>query len=358
VVHEMPVALKDFDRAIQDVHLERQKGSVVVRLISAKLDEMSETLDLYRKLNADRATELVRTNVGKRLMDQFVLRNNEIKLECAHVLTRESDQLREGNQTVLYITIFGFPSVLLTLVLTALRIRTLFRRQLELLTENQNTSEQYRLLAGHLDSVREEERGHLAREIHDVLGQALTVAKLDVAMARRHMAIANSSLATAKLDDVSTSLDGTIKMLRQVANELRPPLLDAMGLNAALQAYTRELQERTQIKIHFESSADLPRLTAKQNITAYRICQESLTNVVRHARADEASVSLLLLGHAVTLTIKDNGIGLPEPILESRRSFGLLGMQERAELIDGELLISGGSGTTVTLQFPLTGSAT
>jgi signal transduction histidine kinase len=131
-----------------------------------------------------------------------------------------------------------------------------------------------------------------------------------------------------------------------------------MGLNAALQAYTRELQERTQIKIHFESPADLPRLTAKQNITAYRICQESLTNVVRHARADEASVSLLLLGHAVTLTIKDNGIGLPEPILESRRSFGLLGMQERAELIDGELLISGGSGTTVTLQFPLTGSAT
>jgi signal transduction histidine kinase len=357
VVHEMPAALNDFDRAIQNIHLEPEKRRAVLELGTAKLDELAETIDLYRKFNSDRATELVRTNVGKRLMDRFALRNNEIKQECAHVLTRESDQLRERNQTVLYIAIFGFPVVLLTLVLTAVRLRTLFRRQLELLAENEKTTDQYRLLAGHLDSVREEERGHLAREIHDVLGQALTVTKLQITMARRHIAVADTDLALAKLDDALTSLDGTIKMLRQVANELRPPLLDSMGLQAALRAYTRELQEKTQLKIHFESSAELPQLTAKQNITAYRICQESLTNVVRHAQANEASVSLLRLGDAITLTIKDNGIGLPDPGPESRTSFGLFGMYERAQLIDGELAISGGSGTTVILQFPLTGSA-
>jgi signal transduction histidine kinase len=357
VVHEMPAALKDFDRAIQNIHLETEKGRAVVGLVAAKFDEMSGTIDLYRKFGADRAIEPVRTNLGKRLMDQFVVRNNEIKRECVYVLTRESDQLRDRNQMVLYITIIGFPAVLLTLVLTALRLRTLFRRKLELIAENQSSSEQYRLLAGHLDSVREEERGHLAREIHDVLGQALTVTKLQVAMARRHIMAADTDVTVAKLDGALTSLDTTIKMLRQVANELRPPLLDSVGLQAALEAYTREVQERTQLKIHFESSDDLPRLTATQNITAYRICQESLTNVVRHAHAEEVSVSLLLLGDAVTLTVKDNGIGLPDPAVESRRSFGLLGMQERAQLIDGELAISSGSGTTVTLQFPIDMSA-
>jgi signal transduction histidine kinase len=357
VVHEIPAALRDFDRAIQTIHIEREKGRMVQGLVTAKLDEMSETLDLYRRFNSDRATELVRTNMGKRLMDQFAVRNNEVKQECTHVLTHESDQLKARNQTVLYIAAFGFPPVLVTLVLTAFRLRKLFHRQLELLAENQSTSEQYRSLAGYLDSVREEERGHLARDIHDVLGQALTVTKLHITMARRHIAAGEAGLTTIKLDSALMSLDETIKMLRQVANELRPPLLDTVGLKAALQAYTRELEERTQLKIRFESSDEIPKLTATQNITAYRICQESLTNVVRHAHADEASVSLLLLGDAVALTIKDNGIGLPAPNPESRKSFGLLGMQERAQLIDGELLISGGSGTTVTLQFPLARSA-
>ena len=334
VVHEMPAALRDFDRAIQNIHIEREKGRAIQGLVTAKLDEMSETLDLYRRFNSDRATELVRTNIGKRLMNQFVSGNNEVKQECTHVLTHESDQLKERNQTLFYITIFGYPPVLVTLILTALRLRNLFHRQLELLAENQKTSEQYRSLAGHLDSVREEERGHLAREIHDVLGQALTVTKLDIAIARRHITLGEAGLTTTKLDSALRSLDETIKMLRQVASELRPPLLDAVGLQAALQAYTRELEERTQLKIRFESSTEIPQLTATQNITAYRICQESLTNVVRHSHAGEASVSLRLLRDAVSLTIKDNGIGLPAPNPESRKSFGLLGMQERAQLID------------------------
>jgi two-component system, NarL family, sensor histidine kinase UhpB len=151
------------------------------------------------------------------------------------------------------------------------------------------------------------------------------------------------------------SLDGMIKMLRQVANELHPPLLDSMGLHAALLAYTKELEAKTNLRIHFESPDELPALTSKQNITAYRICQESLTNVARHARADYASVSLLCLGEAITLKIQDNGIGLTDPSIESRTSFGLLGMQERAELIDGELAIRSDGGTTVILQFPVNG---
>lgn len=359
VVHEMPAARKDFQQAIQDIHLEEQKSRAVAGLVTAKLDEMSETIDLYRKFGSDRATELVRTNLGKRLMDQFGLRNTEIKRECIQVFTHESDQLRERNQTVLYISVIGFPAVLLTLILTALRLRTLFGRQLELIAENQDSSERYRSLAGHLESVREEERGHLAREIHDVLGQALTVTKLEITMARRYLAAADTVDASAKLDSALASLDDTIKMLRQVANELRPPLLDSVGLQAALQAYTRELQERTRLKIHFGSSGDLGHLTAKQNITTYRICQESLTNVVRHAHADEVSVSLLRLDEAVTLTVRDNGKGLPDPAPVSRTSFGLLGMQERAQLINGALSISSSpTGTTVMLQFPVGESMT
>lgn len=356
VVHEMPAALRDFDQAIQNIHMAPEKGHAVLELVGAKLDEMSETIKLYRKFHPGRATELAHINVGKRLMDKFLIRNNEIRLECAHVLTRESDKLREGNQSVLYIAILGFPAVLLTLIVTALRLRALFRRQLDLLAENQRTSEQYRSLAGHLDSVREEERSHLAREIHDVLGQALTVTKLHVTMARRQISVGNADLALAKFDSALGSLDETIRMLRQVATELRPPLLDSLGLRAALGAYIREVEEKTHLKIHFESPAELPHLTRKQSITAYRICQESLTNVVRHSKADEVSVSLVRLGEAITLSIKDNGLGLPDLLETRRKSFGLLGMQERAQLINGELLISSGNGTTVTLQFPLVAS--
>jgi len=356
VVHEMPAALRDFDQAIQNIHMAPGKGHAVLVLVAAKLDEMSETIKLYRKFHPDRATELAHINVGKRLMDEFLIRNNEIRLECAHVLTRESDKLREGNESVLYIAILGFPAVLLTLVVTALRLRALFRRQLELLAENQRASEQYRLLAGHLDTVREEERSHLAREIHDVLGQALTVTKLHVTMARRQISVGNTAFAVTKLDNALSSLDDTIRMSRQVATELRPPLLDSLGLQAALSAYIRELEEKTHLKIHFESPAELPHLTAKQSITAYRICQESLTNVVRHAQAEEVSISLLRLGEAITLSIKDNGLGFSDSSEKSRKSFGLLGMQERAQLIEGELLISSGNGTTVTLQFPIVSS--
>jgi signal transduction histidine kinase len=145
-------------------------------------------------------------------------------------------------------------------------------------------------------------------------------------------------------------------MSRQVATELRPPLLDSLGLQAALNAYIRELEEKTHLKIHLESPAELLHLTAKQSITAYRICQESLTNVVRHAKADEVSISLLRLGEVIMLSIKDNGQGFSDSSENSRKSFGLLGMQERAQLIEGELLISSENGTTVTLQFPIVSS--
>ncbi len=359
-IHEMPTAIKDFERAVQEIHLDQGKGGAVPKLIASKLAEMAETIHRYRTGGPDRSTEVVRTNVGKRLMDQFVVKSNEVKIECTRVLTRESDQLRERNQTVLYITIIGFPTLLLTLVLTAIRLRTLFSQQMELAAQNRNTSEQYRLLAGHLDSVREHERAHLAREIHDVLGQALTVAKLEITMALRHIAPRGADLGTAvvKLEAALMSLDSMIKMVRQVAGELRPPLLDTIGLHATLRAYARELEEKTHLRIRFDSSDQLPPLTSKQNITAYRICQESLTNVVRHARADEVNVSLLCFGDGITLTIKDNGIGLLDQALESRRSFGLLGMQERAQLIDGKLAIHGEDGTTVILQFPVNGSKT
>jgi signal transduction histidine kinase len=357
VRREMPVALKDFDRAIHAIHLDPTKSPSVPELVEAKLDEMSETINLYRTQSPRRATDVVRTNLGKHLMDQFAIRDNQVKLGCVQVLTAESDRLRERNKSVLYITTIGFPTVLVTLVLTGLRLGNLFRRQIELIAQNQSATEQYRLLAAHLESVREEERSHLAREIHDVLGQAITVAKLQITMVRRRLARGSADLDTVltNLDDTSMSLDGMIKTMRQVANELHPPLLDSMGLHAALLAYTKELEAKTHLRIHFESPDELPELTSKQNITAYRICQESLTNVARHARADYASVSLLCLGEAITLKIQDNGIGLTDPSIESRTSFGLLGMQERAELIDGELAIRSDGGTTVILQFPVNG---
>ena len=355
-VREMAAALEDFERAEQKIAIDPEQVNRIQSLVKAKLDEMSQTLDIYDRQSSTRALDLVRTNLGRQLMDQFSEAVATAKRASVQVFTQEFQQLEDRGRGALYLSSIGVLIVGGVLVIAALRLHSSFRTYQELLVRIQSAGEQYRLLVRRLESVREEERAHLAREIHDAFGQTLTVIKLDLAVATRRISgQPDVPGITGKLNQASASLDKAIHSLRRVAAELRPPLLDTAGLGPALEAYLRELQERTGLQIRFTASPELPALASEQRIVAFRICQESLTNVVRHAAASDVDVTLISEPNELRLVVRDNGLGFVNDGAAGERSLGLLGMRERAQLVDGEISIKShpGRGTTVTLRMPM-----
>lgn len=356
VQQEMPAALADFERAMRQLSIDPALVARIQHLANAKLEETSQTIELHDREGSAAAIRLVETNAGKELMDQFAATSSRIKQQCVGVFTEDSQNLEQKARRGLLIAIAGLGSVLAVLLFAAARLWGSFARIGKLVNELQNAGEQYQLLVGRLESVREEERAHLAREIHDALGQTLTIIKFDIAIAARKLAgVPELAPATARLDQATGSLDKTIQALRRVASELRPPLLDGAGLSAALRAYTEQLAERTGLQIRFEEEGEVPSLSPEQRIAAFRICQESLTNVIRHASATEVSVHLSGEEDGVQIVIEDNGVGFSTEDGRRKRSLGLLGMQERARLTGGELSLQSrlGKGTRIVLFIPV-----
>lgn len=218
------------------------------------------------------------------------------------------------------------------------------------------TSEQLRALAARLQSVREDEQTRIAREIHDELGQALTGLKIDLVwMARRLKGFPaeEGKILLQKIASMETLIDETIRTVRRISSELRPGVLDDLGLAAAIEWQTRELSERAGIKYSLEAkdvTLDRDRATAM-----FRIFQEALTNVIRHASATSVAVRLRQVDEELVLVVKDDGRGITDEEMGRHTSIGLLGMKERALMVGGSVDIKGspGKGTTVTVRVPL-----
>jgi signal transduction histidine kinase len=213
------------------------------------------------------------------------------------------------------------------------------------------SEDKLRRLAAHLISVREEERAHIAREIHDELGQVLTGIKMEVGWLQKRL---TEPALLEKCDSMAKLIDSSVQTVRKIATGLRPEMLDDMGLIAAVAWQAKEFQKRTGIrcrtKLPAESKFDLDIST-----TAFRIFQEILTNVARHSRATRVDIELELTPEALRLEVCDNGVGIPNSDLNGRKSLGLLGMRERALLFGGEVSISGtpGQGTRVAVSIPI-----
>jgi PAS domain S-box-containing protein len=214
--------------------------------------------------------------------------------------------------------------------------------------------DEIRNLTGHLQNVREEERLHIAREIHDELGQLLTVLKMDVSWLNKKTDPENT-YAKEKLGEILTLIDTTVRTVRRIASELRPSLLDDLGLHAAMEWHLEEIERRAGIAGHLQIGEAELQLPDSLKIGLFRIFQESLTNVARHSGASQVSVSLEQKEKQLILTIKDNGRGFEEKPPGTRKTLGLLGMKERTTMMGGEYSISSapGHGTTVTVTVPL-----
>ncbi|MEI9911367.1 MAG: PAS domain S-box protein [Bacteroidota bacterium] len=212
-----------------------------------------------------------------------------------------------------------------------------------------------RQLTEHLQKIREDERTHIAREIHDELGQQLTVLKMDLAWLNKKVEPGNTVLKD-KVKELLSTINITVKTVRRIASELRPSLLDDLGLIPAMEWHLEEFEKRSGIQTGFSKPQTGGYLSDEVKIGLFRIFQESLTNVARHAEAKEVNVSLEQNDKKVTLTITDNGLGFNQENA-SKKTLGILGMKERTLMLGGEYTITGisGKGTTVLVSVPLNG---
>lgn len=218
--------------------------------------------------------------------------------------------------------------------------------------------QELRALAARLQRAREEERTAIAREIHDELGQALTGIKLDISWMKRRLPREDD--LSAQCQSMIERIDATLTTVRRIATELRPSVLDQLGLEAALEWQGQEFAVRTGILVDLDIAVGDNRIPEHMASSAFRILQESLTNVARHARASRVVIRLAVTQQELTLEITDDGIGIAPQRLDGTTSLGLVGMRERALACGGELCISGRPtlGTTVLLRIPLNADVT
>ncbi|PYU16629.1 MAG: hypothetical protein DMG37_01925 [Acidobacteria bacterium] len=247
-------------------------------------------------------------------------------------------------------------AAVLTRVNEELRVEIAERRHAE--EQFKETLDQLRALAARLQSVREEERASIAREIHDELGQACTAMKMDLALIG-HKITRRQTQLRAKIESSMRLVDDMIVTLRRIASDLRPRTLDDLGLAAALEWQGQEFEKRTGIKCHLVLPQEPLNLDPERSTAIFRIFQESLTNVTRHAQATGVEATLEIVEDQLIFRVHDNGKGFDPEEAKAKKSLGLVGMQERALLLQGEVRIEGipGSGTTMILRIPLLPSA-
>jgi PAS domain S-box-containing protein len=239
----------------------------------------------------------------------------------------------------------------------ALRLEVQERTRAE--AEARRSQEQLRALTAHLERVREDERTRISREIHDELGQLLTSLKIDFSWVARELSGEQEALR-AKVRTMGTLINTTIQSVRRIAGELRPGLLDDLGLMAAIEWQVQEFQSRMGIRMRLTAEPSELDLDRERSTAVFRILQEALTNVARHAEATHIHINLKADAERLILEVIDDGKGITPQALADRRSLGLLGMRERALLLGGEVVVSGrpGRGTTVTLVMPLKSALT
>jgi PAS domain S-box-containing protein len=218
--------------------------------------------------------------------------------------------------------------------------------------------EELKKFAAHLQNVREEERVLLAREIHDQLGQILVAVKIDMGMLKlnvlKNIDREGSADLFDKFDNLSTLIDNTIKTARRIMTDLRPEVLDMLGFIDTVKQHLTGFQDRHKVICEFTCLAPELNLSSQQSVALFRIIQEAMNNIAKHAKATKVDVCLRSTDEKLVLEVSDNGVGFDDTSKKNHDSYGLIGMKERVFLLEGELSITSkkGSGTIVQVKIP------
>ena len=334
---------------------------ILSRHISRKLAEMDLSVRMRKQGNEDGWKFVLTTDVGKEQMD--AIRNLSAKLSASNIKKMEQAQVeikkalrlsRIGIPATALVGLLAFYMYLLqtqALVATGLRQHEILERERDLLeTQVRERTASLAELATHLQNVREDERGHLARELHDELGALLTAAKLDVARLKSRLA-ANLPEASERLEHLTQTLNTGIALKRRIVEDLRPSSLSHLGLVASLEILAREFEERAGLTI--ASDLETVELDSSAQLTVYRLVQESFTNMAKYANASQAEISLHNFDRYISIEVKDDGNGFkPENI--NSGSHGLAGMRHRVEALGGKLTVtsSAENGTKIEAIIP------
>jgi len=216
--------------------------------------------------------------------------------------------------------------------------------------ELQKSLEQLQQLSQHIEQARENERLNISRELHDDLGQALTAVKIDLEIIKQQT---SDIIVKEKLDNVKALVGDTIKSVQRITSQLRPEIIDDLGLEAAIDWYTKEFAVRYEIEVFLDIESGIL-ISNDKALPLFRIMQESLTNIARHAGATHVEILLRLKGDSIQFVVSDNGVGITEDEINCKKSFGIISMSERTASIGGTFKITRGDsfGSKIMITFP------
>lgn len=337
--------------------------SILANHISRKLSEMDLSVRMRKQGNEDAWKFVLTTDVGKEHMEAIreqsakLIASNIIKMEQGQAQIKKSLQLsRIGIATM---ALAGLLAFYMYLIQTKALLSAGKREQESLQRERDMLEKQVRErtatlaeLATHLQQVREDERGHLARELHDELGALLTAAKLDVARLKSRLG-GSPPEATERLQHLTNTLNSGIALKRRIVEDLRPSSLSHLGLVASLEILAQEFGERS--GLHITTDLEPVELAGSAQLTIYRLVQESLTNIGKYAQAHQADISLENFDRYITVEVKDDGRGFDTSQVRPT-SHGLAGMRHRVEAAGGRLTVTSavGKGTRISAVLPKT----
>lgn len=341
--------------------------ALLARDIQRKLAEMELSVRMRQQGNEDAWKFVLMTDLGKEHMDAIRARasalighaNDRVQVSQAHV-QRSLLLARLGVAGVTLAALLAFYMYLSqTRALEAAGERTQLALQQERdLLERQVRERTASLaeLATHLQQVREDERGHLARELHDELGALLTAAKLDVARLKSRVGHDSPEIAQ-RLQHLTETLNSGIALKRRIIEDLRPSALANLGLSASLEILTREFSEQSGVQA--STSVEAVQLDESSQLTVYRLVQESLTNVAKYAQARQVDISVHGYNAVVEVSVRDDGKGF-DPEIVKGSTHGLAGMRHRVEAAGGKLTVQSapGKGTRVIAVLPRDAGAT
>lgn len=370
----------------------KQKLLDNLRMIaSEKMLDLNKSIAIQRMGQKEAARESVANNIGKQLMESFDLELSRfVRVEEQLLLQRIKSgaemqlAIRWGFAIILFINalmiLAGAVAIMRAMARDADRdredlVRHDEREAAEVMQQDKRDAEELvrhdereavsasdavqraaelRALTAHLLQVHEEERRTIARELHDELGGTLSAVKMDILMGRDAASKRGDEKSVARLQRGLSSIDSSIQFTRRLIEDLRPTLLDNLGLEAALRSMTEQFCERAGCRCVISLPQGELNLTAAQSTALYRICQEALTNVLKYAKAKEVTITLSSDGSLWTLLLTDDGVGLAATTQHRARSHGLIGMRERMVALDGTFEIRGsaGQGTTLKATFP------
>jgi len=328
-----------------------EKAPLGIALINFQTGEYYDVNAKYASIVGRSVEELLSISQSDIIHpDDLPFYKNDIKLILNHPLhdSKLSKRILRPDMSIIWIEISLVPFEVDE------NLELCYLCMIEDITERKRMIENLRHLTTHLQDVREEERTRIGREIHDVLGGTLTVMKMDLDWLSKKI---STDPMHERIKSLYELTGEAIETARRVSVNLRPNLLDNLGLHGAIEWLIREFEQRTNIKCSLESTvSNFSCINEHHETNLFRIIQEVFINIARHSKATRVDIELLENEDGIVITIKDNGIGITESQMLDPESFGIIGMNERTQLLGGKLEIYGSpsQGSTVILKIPLT----